>query len=367
MDDNGAQLFIAQGGSGYVYNTSTGVFTEVNDPQFDSAGTVTFADDQFIVSELASQQFRLSDAGDGTAWTALVFSSKNGASDNLSAVFADHRELWLFGEKTSEVWVRVTDPDFPYQRPQSGFIETGIASPHTVQKIDNSIVWLTQNDRGHGVCVQARDGYTPVIITPQSINWQWQQYSKLSDAFAYTYQIEGHEFYVITFPTANRTWVYDASNQEWHQWSSNLNGDELSRHRSNCHTFVFGKHYVGDYQTGKIYTLDTDVYTEDGATIIRDRIAQHLNAEERKLRVSDVQIVFEEGTGSAQAMLRWSKDGGHQFSNEQWRNIGGTGKFRQRAVWRKIGAGRDFTWWLRVSGAVKWVIADAVANLYAEP
>ncbi len=366
MSDNGTQLFVAQGANGYIYNASTSTFSQITDAQFDSAGTVTFADDQFIVSEVGSQQFRLSDDSDGTAWTELVFSSKNGASDNLSAVFADHRELWLLGEKTTEIWVRVSDPDFPYQRPQSGFIETGIASPHTIAKADNSIIWLSQDDRGHGICVQAKDGYTPVIITPQAINWQWQQYSTISDAFAYTYQLEGHEFYVLTFPTANRTWVYDAGFKEWHQWSSNLNGDELSRHRSNCHTFVFGRHYVGDYATGKIYTLEPEVYTENGSTIIRDRIAQHLNADEQKLRIANVQIVFEEGVGAAQAMLRWSKDGGHNYSSEQWRSVGSTGKYNQRAIWRKIGAGRDFTWWLRVSGAVKWVIADAVANIYGQ-
>lgn len=373
MADNGIHVLIVDGSSAGYYTNGVTLET-ITDADFAGGTTATSQDGYLIVTEPNSGRFRISDLNDVTSWIEADFATAEGLPDNVRAVTSDHRELWLPGVKSTEVWANNGDPDFPFARIGSGFIEKGIAAAHSLAKHDNSLVWLSEDERGQGLAVAAGGNYRTVVVSPTGINYQWAQYSAISDAFAFTYQIEGHEFCVLTFPTANATWVLDAATKQWHQWSSNLDNNPMSRHRANCHVFAWGRHYVGDYASGKIYTIEPDVYTEDSATIIRDRIGTHFaDDDEDDISIGTVQIAFDEGIGlvtgqgsDPQAMLRWSRNGGKTWSNELWRSVGAIGEYDRRARWNKCGPGRRRTWWLRVSDPVKWIVRDAFATLRGE-
>jgi len=194
---------------------------------------------------------------------------------------------------------------------------------------------------------------------------------KLSDAVAYTYRLEGHEFYVVTFPSIDLTWVYDLTTKAWHKWLSWDNQTGYHRHRSNCGAF-FGNYYlVGDYENGKIYQLNNEVYTEDGKTIRRLRRCPHLVSDLQRQYFAEMQIQFQPGVGlqtgqgyDPQSMLRWSSDGGSTWSNEHWVTIGKVGKYNNRAIWRRLGWARDRIYEVVVSDPIKAVIVSA--NLKAE-
>lgn len=365
--DNGVTIVLVDGSTrGYTIDGATMV--AIADVDFIGGTSVTYQDGYLIVTEPNSPRFRISDLNSATTWVDTDFATAEGWPDKVLATIADLRQLWLLGETTTEVWQNTGDADFPFERDPSGFMQKGIAAPYTLCRFDNTLAWLSKDERGHAMLVRA-DGYTPVVVSPQAINWQWSRYSRIDDAFAFVYQIEGHEFMVLTFPTGNATWVYGAATKQWHQWSSNLDGNELSRHRSNAHCFAFGRHYVGDYQSGKIYSIEPDVYTEAGATIVRDRIGQILDGAGERIFGAEIELTFEAGVGlvtgqgsDPQAMLRWSKSDGKSWSNELWRAVGKIGEDSVRAVWRKLGMGRNFTFWLRVTDPVKWVLTGAVGK-----
>lgn len=368
MASNGSHLMIVDGSSTGYYTEGVTLST-ITDVDFEGGTSVTYQDGYLIVSEPSSGIFRISDLNSVTSWVDTDFATAEGWPDDVRQAISNSRELWLLGSSTTEVWWNSGNADFPFERVQAGFIHRGIASHSAAAIVDNTLAWITADERGHPLAVHANNGYQPQVISPTNINWQWAQYTNWSDVFTYTYQLEGHEFWVVTFPTANRTWVYDATTKQWHQWSSNIDNEPLSRHRSNCHVYAFNRHYVGDYNSGKIYSLEPNVYTEDGATIIRDRITEGASMEEDRISVMLFQVCFEEGVGlvsgqgsNPQAMLRWSKDGGHTWSNEVWRSVGSQGRYGTRAVWRKLGTGRTWTFWLRVSDPVKWIVTDAIAK-----
>lgn len=372
MADNGQQVLIVDGSDrGFYYD---GSFAEITDEDFNGGTTAASQDGYFIVTEPDTGRFRISDLYTAAIWIDSDFATAEGAPDNIRAVISDRLQLWLTGVETTEVWWESGDADFPFQRIQSGFMQNGIAAPFTLNRFDNTVTWLTSNERGEGLLGQATDDYSLKIISPIGINWHWSQYEMISDAFSFTYQVEGHEFNVITFPSADATWVVDAATQQWHQWSSNINSNPLSRHRANCHVFAFGRHYVGDYISGKIYTIEPNVYTENGETIIRDRIAQHINSEEGRIPIANAQIVFQPGEGlitgqgsDPMAMLRWSKDRGRTWSNEIWKAAGLIGEYLRRAIWRNPGGRpRNITWWLRVSAPIKWIVRNAFIKLRDE-
>lgn len=364
--DNGTSIVLIDGSSD-GYHITGGALATITDVDFEGGSSITYQDGYFLVTVPDSSRFRFSDLNSATSWIDTDFANVEGAPDKVRATISDLRQLWLLGVVTGEVWDNTGDADTPFQRNPSGFMHKGIAAADTLDRLDNSIVWLSQDERGQGLLVQA-NGYTPVIISPQTINWHWSQYSRIDDAFAYTYQIEGHEFYVITFPTGNATWVYDAKEKQWHRWSSNIAGNDQSRHRANCHVFAFGRHYVGDFESGKIFTIEPDVYTEAGETIIRDRICQTIEGED-EFSMDEVEIEFEAGVGlvtgqgsNPQLMFRTSKDGGYRWGNEQWRSAGKVGQHSMRAKWRKQGRSRKRTLWMRVTDPVKWVITGARAR-----
>lgn len=162
--------------------------------------------------------------------------------------------------------------------------------------------------------------------------------------------------YVLTFPSGPKTFIYDVSTGIWHTRSSGLFG---GRHRSNCAAWWFGKALVGDYQSGKILEYDMDTFTDDGVAIRRVRVSPPVQSDRRMITHHRLEIEFEAGVGTSQAMLDWSDDGGHTWSNEYWRDIGATGEYANMACWNKLGMARSRIYRLTITAAVKVVIIGA--------
>ena len=260
--DNGTQLFIAANGPSYIYNEVTNVFAQIIDPDFPGAVTVAYLDGYFVFNQPNSQFIWVSQLLDGTSVDPLDFASAEGSPDGVVGLIADHRELWVFGTDSVEVWYNAGAADFPLQRIQGAFNEIGCVSAFTIAKMDNGLFWLGTDARGQGIVYRA-NGYTGVRISTHAIEYAIAQYGNISDAIAYTYQQEGHAFYVLTFPSGNATWVYDVATQAWHERAGFDNG-EFMRHRSNCQCNFGGNIIVGDFANGNIYTFDLDVYADNG-------------------------------------------------------------------------------------------------------
>ena len=260
--DNGTQLFIAANGPSYIYNEVTNVFAQITDPDFAGAVTVAYLDGYFVFNQPNSQIIWVTQLLDGTSVDPLDFASAEGSPDGVVGLIADHRELWVFGTDSVEVWYNSGAADFPLQRIQGAFNEIGCVSAYTIAKMDNGLFWLGTDARGQGIVYRA-NGYTGVRISTHAIEYAIAQYGNISDAIAYTYQQEGHAFYVLTFPSGNATWVYDVATQAWHERAGFVNG-EFMRHRSNCQCNFGGNIIVGDFQNGNIYTFDLDVYADNG-------------------------------------------------------------------------------------------------------
>jgi hypothetical protein len=264
MADNGTQLFIAANGPSYIYNNLTSTFAQILDVDFPGAVTVGYLDGYFVFNEPNSQRIWVTQLLDGTSIDPLDFASAEGSPDGVVGIIVDHREVWVYGTGTVEVWYDTGSSDFPLQRIQGAFNEIGCISAYTIAKMDNGLFWLGADARGQGIVYRA-NGYTGQRISTHAVEWQIQQYGNLTDAIAYTYQQDGHSFYVLTFPSANATWVYDVATGAWHERAGWNNGS-FTRHRSNCQMAFNTKIVVGDYENGNIYAFDLDTYADNGQT-----------------------------------------------------------------------------------------------------
>ena len=263
MSDNGTQLFVAANGPSYIYNSSTNVFAQITDPDFPGAVTVGYLDGYFVFNEPNSQKVWVTSLLDGSAIDPLDFASAEGSPDGLVSLTVSNREIWLFGTNSTEVWYDAGTADFPLQRIQGASNELGCTAPYSVAKMDNTVFWLGADARGRGMVYRA-NGYVGQRISTHAVEWHIQQYGNLSDAIGYTYQQDGHSFYVLIFSQANTTWVYDLATQAWHERAGWDNG-EFTRHRSNCQMAFNNEIVVGDFENGNIYAFDLDVYADNGA------------------------------------------------------------------------------------------------------
>lgn len=386
--DNGQQIIIVDGTYGYIYTLSGGTFTRITSANFPGADTVAFIGGYFVINKPNSGSFQISKAYDGLTWAALDIATAESDPDNLVAVLNNHRELWLFGAQTTEVWYQSGRADFAFD-PMNITIDTGVAARFSIAKADNGVFWVAQNKFGKGIVVRA-NSYSPEVISTRALEYQMATYPTILDAFGYTYISEGHTFYVLTFPSGNATWCYDILTRQWHERQSY----GVGRHRVNAYAFFNNKHYVGDYANGNIYTMDMDTYTENGDPIVRVRRTQHNSSGLKNLLFHRLQIDMETGVGDStypstsfdtaladgtyladgtvtaggallpgqsvnpQAMLRWSDDGGHSWSSEHWANIGLQGEYGKRVIWRRLGKSRDRIWELAISDPVKVALID---------
>jgi hypothetical protein len=378
------------------------------DGAFSGANTVDIIDNYFVYNNPTTQQWGSSDLLSPISLNTS-YSLKDGAPDDLVALIVDHREVYLMGEISSEVWTDVGTVPFPFQRIPGTSTQHGIAAPFSLARLGNSFAYVSRNNRGQAQIMQMQ-GYIPQRISTHAVeNTLTNQY--INDAVSWTYQLEGHEVFVVSFPTLNLTWAYDATTQMWHKWLYTTDDNQYQRHRGNCCAVFQGLVIVGDYANGKLYELDKLNYTDDGQNVRRLRRAPHLVTEFQRQYFDELQIQFQPGVGTTglsgpggiidantvylgnsytitssatltipvlgtyvigtnsltltqtttapQAMLRWSSDGGSTWSNEHWTGVGQTGKYKNRAIWRRLGTARDRIFEVVVTDPVNFVIISA--------
>jgi hypothetical protein len=346
--DNGTQIFFACNGPSYIYNEVTGVFQQITDIDFPGAKTVGYLDGYFVFNEPSGQRIWVTSLLEGTSVDPLDFASAEGSPDGLVAVNINNREAWLFGADSVEVWYDAGLADFPLARIQGAFSEVGCVAAYSIAKLDNSLFWLGTDARGQGI-VYRTAGYNAQRVSTHAIEHAIAQYADISTAVAYSYQQEGHAFYVLSF--AEATWVFDVATSAWHE-RAGFSAGEFTRHRSNCQCNFGGTIIVGDYQNGNIYALDLDVYADNGAIQKWLRSWRAIPTGENNLKRTAhhaLQLDCESGVGldavdaidggmmKPRVMLRWSDDGGHTWSNEHWADMGQIGQFSRRVFWRRLG------------------------------
>lgn len=298
----------------------------------------------------ASGEWFLSALYDFAAYVATAFATAESAPDGLLRLLANHNEVWLFGVRTTEVWA-FSGATFPFDQIPGSLMDRGIAAPLSAALMDNSVFWI-----GDDRIIYRANGYTPQRISTFAVE-ELLRSGTVDDAEASTHAIGGHHFYVLRFPTLDRTVVYDAATNLWHERQSGTSvipsaWDVL------CIFTAYGKTLVG-LAGGAIRELDLDTYL-DGTEQIRSAIVSYPAYPSGKRAIlREVELECELGVGlstgqgsNPQWMLRFSRDGGMTYGNEKWASVGAVGSRRARCMWNNLGMFRN--------GAVELSCSDPV-------
>lgn len=361
--ENATQLAICDGNDLYIFTYATNAFVEVTDVDFPSSvGSVCYLDGFFIVNENDSGRFYISAINDGLSWDALDFATAESSPDNLVCCIAAVGQLWLFGERTTEIWSNTGGSAFPFRRISSAVMEAGAVSPFTPIEIDNSVFFVGQDEFGQGI-VYKTQGFTPIRVSTTSIEKKIQESGDLSEMRAFCYQEDGATFYFLTGGNLKTSLVYDLTTDLWHERAFLNPQGVYEQDKAVDHMFIFNKHLVGDRRNGNIYEMSLNFYDDGGDELSRERIYTHLSDEGQRIRYNALEIGFETGVGlqSGQGSnplvsLRLSKDGARTWSNPYTTTIGAVGKYQTKVEFRRLGVAEQMTFRIILTDPVKVAI-----------
>jgi hypothetical protein len=319
---------------------------------FGASGVITAEqqDGFCLINQPGSYLFFQSDLLDASLWNPLNFGSASGDPDFIEAMIQIHRELWLIKQENTEIWYNAGTTGLTFARLDGAHPEVGCAAPKSARQCGETIIWLGKTHKsGQGVIFQSH-GHTVSRVSTSGLEDIIRKYSDISDAVSYSFQTDGHEFYVLNFPTADATWCYDITTSNllktpmWSQLGY-FSGGVLHRDIADNCVFFNGKHVAGDYQNGNLYELSLEALTDNGVArkVLRSWRALE-KPSDQPVRFSELCIYIQTGIGvvteNPQMVLRWSDDGGHTWSNEKFASVGKVGETSRRLLFSQLGSTR---------------------------
>jgi hypothetical protein len=352
MATDGANVVLTTEGAIYIWNGTT--FGIVTDPDAPAAAWVVWSGGYFIFGEVGTQIFFISALADPTNYDALDFASAEWKPDLLVGAFVLRKTLYLGGTKTIEAQQNTGGADFPFTPYQDILIDCGIAGRDAACATNDTAFWLAQDGTARRL-----DGLTATVISTGPVNDLIAAWSDKS-ATVTSAHVQGEHLFVV-FRNPDGCVVYDQSTDRWHERGSYQLGSWRARVFLDC----YGLSLFGSAADGTVYKLDEAAYDEAGEPLEFEIVTPYAYAQNKRLTVSDLEVVAETGVGSVSLDPKMSCEktrNGRDFGPRKLRSLGKAGERDRRVLFGMQGQGRSMAWRLRITDPVK----RAVLGIYAE-
>lgn len=352
MAVSNTQILIISVGRAFCFTFATDTLTEVTSLLAGVPMQVEYSDGYFIVIFQDSNKFQISDILDGQTWPGIQVNAVSVFAENIISIIVSHRELWVMGRYHIQPYYN-SGSDEVYDVIAGAMIDTGIIGTFGRNLIDNTIFWISQDQRGARQAWRA-NGYTPQRISTHAVEVALTSYAQADKVVSYAYQDGGHLFWVLYIPNADCSWVYDVAENLWHKRSEwHTDTAIFTPHRSWNHSYAYDRHLIGDWKTGTLFEMSLQFFDDAGTLIRRVRRSPIVVSEMNWIFHAEFTVDFAPGLGpqpplldgsgnprQPMAMLRWSNDRGSTWSNEYMAGMGFAGQYSFRTIWRRLGRSR---------------------------
>lgn len=347
--DNGATMILVDGTKVYTYVQATATFTTLGGGTCnDGACSATWLGGYFVVGSTAGgAPARVYISADGSTWSSTDYASAESNPDALVAVRAVGNNLVVVGEFSTEFWTQTGAADYPFQPVVGSTLPYGSPAIEgtAVVRIGQSVYMIGQS-RGTTAPFMLRiRGYQAERISNPDFERVLRGYA-LSSSRAFAFELDGHEFYQITFVSASATWVYDALTGIWTKL------DQFGAGATHFCGFGLMVPYAGglaantilglanDSATGKVYKYRPDLMTEDGSAAKRELILDHVAMPDLdKFTLDEVRMDVSGSTAFTHAMSV-SRNGGYSWGSAMASRGDST---NSPLRWARLGTARQFT------------------------
>jgi len=383
MADDGINMFIVTDLKVWQYSTDTNAVTQVTDSNITGANSVDFINNQFLYTkggftivdgaQVGPGYTVVSNVGDGSAASGLNIIGSESNPDALIRDFVFEQVIYRFGLRTMEGWYNSGIGSPPIERLQGRILNVGLAAVNSIAETDQAFYWL-----GDDYAIYRASGGSEERISTDAISNEISKYSDVSDAIGNTFTLEGQNFYQITFPSGNKTFVINESlgQNGWFELSSGINSPlSSSKYQGASFINAYGKNLVADIDNGNVYELDLDTYTNNSEPLQRIRVTQSVNGEllgakGKRIQMSCLKLIMETGVGiisgqgdNPRIMIEYSDDGGNSWNGGSWPKVGRLGEFTLQVEWFNLGSFYERIFRISTTDPVNYSIYSATIDL----
>lgn len=317
--DDGTNMVIVTGSTAYQYN---GTLSTITDTDLENPDSVAVLNNQLIYDGNRGR-WVVASAGDPDDIPNINYAVAESNGDDLVRAYVFNQTLYLMGTRTIETWFNSGAGSPPFTRIDGGIIETlGLHALHSVANTNNYLYFLASDKNVYRVT-----GYQAEIITPPAISYQLFNLVA-DDAVGMTLNIDAQNYYILSFPSANKTYAFSEqmfSVDPGLSWIELTTGADENRYFMNSYQFVYGKRLATDYRNGNVLELDYNTFTDDSEPKIQQRDTAPINGinlglPAQKLIMSSIRFILhtgvglESGQGAAPSFyIGTSIDGGRNF------------------------------------------------------
>jgi len=358
--DDGSTVGIVANNTLYRCN-GTAVFT-VTQSVITNPSAIDFINNQWILSG-DNQQFAVSDVGDITTWDALNFATEDSRGDALLRPYVFNQLVYMIGTRSIVPWFNTGVGNPPFDRQDTGLINTGAAGKYAVTNSDEYLYLLSDDRKFYRVIGGSRQE-----IQTTGIAHIVSKYDVIDDCVASSFVWDGQTFVLFRFPSEGDALLYSETANLWMTLSSGV--DALARRSwfGSAVSFAHGKCLTTDYRNGNTYELDAETYTDNGETRLRLIVGNPITSDVfgvpgrsvtvgRLTLTMAVGVGLESGQGSNPVvMCEWSSDGGHNYHDKIPVSIGAMGGFTERVNFDQFITGRELVPRISISDPVSFTL-----------
>lgn len=369
--DDGINMFIVTDLKVWKYSTDTNLVTEVTDVNITGAKSVDFFNNQFIYT--FDKFSTVSNVGDGSTASGLNIVGEETLPDALVRDYVYDEVIYRMGVRSIIGWYNSGVGSPPIEKLQGRVFTIGLAAINSVAETDQAFYWL-----GDDFSIYRASSGREEKISTDAISNEIAKYSSVDDAIGNTFTFEGQNFYQITFPAGNKTFVINEGLgvNGWFELSSGVNTpNKSSKYQGSSFISAYGKNFVSDTGNGNVYDLDFYTYKNNDLPLQRIRVTQSvngglINAKGKRIQMSALKIIMETGTGlisgqgdNPRIMVEYSDDGGNTWAAGSWPSVGRLGEFTLQVEWYNLDSFYDRIFRVSTTDPVNYSIYSATIDL----
>ena len=301
--------------------------------------------------------------------------------DNTIALCSNGSKLYTFGERSWQVFSYNDDVNNPFSSPDNAAGNIGIKAPNSLTMLGDNVIWLGSSDIGNNGIYMVSNGSITRIST-QDIEREISEVINPENAYASIWQEHQHVFYSITFADSHRTYVYDITENTWHErasfkanyrGSSNDLRDNLVEWRYDHVTFAYGRIYMGT-EGALVYNDENKFDEHDGRYICKMRRGSVLVNGDMPFYIDHFRLICNNGqtaynkkpgdflnidgsNKNPRISFRYSWDGAN-FSDYEDAYMGTTGNYEYVTDIYGCGMGRYFTLEISTTESIPFAIEN---------
>jgi hypothetical protein len=299
-------------------------------------------------------------------FTTGSFFIREFGTDPFVGGIVDHREIMLFGRRTTEGYLNAGNPiGSPFSSAADSYMQIG-AHPLTAYAIgeqDSSVFWIA-ND----LTVRRRNGQTPMRVSNSGIEFILRT-ANLIGCYCLTPTVSGHPLWILNMPQAQLTVAYSCLTQKWFNLTAS---GPTGYYRPLAYHNAFGLQLLADSQSSATGCLDDTVGTEFGSTQIVEFQTQPIYSKGDRIVTRRLELITSMGQGVSVTVpptvtLYVSENSGKTFESfDDTQNLGTIGEDEgtgQRATWWNLGQSRNRVYKWRITDATPLFTVDIQATL----